>query len=407
VFVESAPGAPAFDLFAPSFVEDPYPAYAALRSREPYFDQSARMWVLSRYSDVHPIRRDPQFSQAGFAERIERSMGKGPLTECVGRWLLFRDQPDHTRLRGLVTQAFTPKRLEHLRHTIQHVVTDLLSVARKAGRMDVIADFAYPLPVLVICELLGVPLADRREFAAWSAALAESLDALTTHEAHIVRRGNAAVDGLTAYFRDLVRKRRAAPGDDVLSGLIVARDGADRLTEDELIATCIFLFFAGHETTVNLIGNGVLALLLNPRELQRLLDDPRLIGNAVEELLRFDSPVQRTARTIAQDMPIGGECAKRGQRIMLLLGAANRDPQRFVEPNRLDIARTDASHHLSFGGGIHYCVGAPLARLEAQIAIGSLISGLPGLRPVDATPTWRHTFLLRGLSRLQVTFSAN
>jgi len=402
VFVEAAP---TYDLFAPNFIEDPYAAYAAMLDREPYFDESARGWVLTRYADVQPALRSAQFSQARFAERMERSLGAGPLAQSVGEWLLFRDPPDHTRLRALISQAFTPKAIERLRHTIQCIVDDLLSQARQAGRMDVIADFAYPLPVLVICELLGVPVADRRAFAAWSAALAESLDALSTHDPDVVQRGNAAVDGLAAYFRELVLERRVDPGDDVLSDLIAAHDGHDRLTEDELIATCVFLFFAGHETTVNLIGNGLLALLRHPPELQRLMDDPRMDGNAVEELLRFDSPVQRTARTIEHDMWLGGQKAMAGQRVMFLLGAANRDPRRFLLPDQLNIGRTDASHHVSFGGGIHYCVGAPLARLEAQIAIGSLVRGLPGLRLVEATPAWRQTYLLRGLSRLPVTFS--
>ena len=407
MIVESAPGAPTVNLFGPNLVEDPYPTYAALREREPYFDESARMWVLTRYSDVQSVLRGANFSQAGFAERIERALGKGPLTECLGEWLLFRDPPHHTRLRALVSQAFTPSSVERLRHTIQHMVDDLLSSAEPAGHMDVIADFAYPLPVLVICALLGVPAADRHPFAEWSAALGESLDALTTHAQDVVQRGNTATAGLTDYFRDLVRRRRSQPGDDLLSDMIAARDGADRLTEDELIATSILLFFAGHETTVNLIGNGVLALLRHPRELQRVLDEPSLIDNAVEEILRFDSPVQRTARTLENDMWIGRQRAQRGKRVMLLLGAANRDPQRFPQPARFDISRADARHHLSFGGGIHYCVGAPLARLEAQIAIASIFRRLPGLRLVDATPSWRHTFLLRGLRHLPVTFAVN
>jgi pimeloyl-[acyl-carrier protein] synthase len=407
VIVQSAPGPPSVNLFTPNLVEDPYPTYALLLDREPYFDESARTWVLTRYSDVQTVLRGSEFSQAGFAERIERSLGKGPLTECLGRWLLFRDPPHHTRLRGLVGQAFTPRSVERLRHTIQRIVDELLSSAQPTGRMDVIADFAYPLPVLVICALLGVPAADRHSFAAWSAALGESLDALTTHAEDVVQRGNTAAAGLTAYFRDLVRQRRSQPGDDLLSDMIAARDGADRLTEDELIATSILLFFAGHETTVNLIGNGVLALLRHPCELQRLMDEPGLIGNAVEEILRFDSPVQRTARTFEHDMWIGRQRAQRGKRVMLLLGAANHDPHHFPQPDRFAIGRANARQHLSFGGGLHYCVGAPLARLEAQIAIASLFHRLPALRLADPTPSWRHTFLLRGLRSLPVTFAVN
>jgi cytochrome P450 len=271
--------------------------------------------------------------------------------------------------------------------------------------MDVIADFAQPLPVLVICALLGVPATDRGTFVGWSVALAESLDALTTHAQDVVRRGNAATADLSAYLRDLVRARRRAPGDDLLSALIAARDGADRLTEDELLATCTFLFFAGHETTVNLIGNGMLALLRHPHELRRLLDQAWHMPNAVEELLRFDPPVQRTARTAEQDVCVGGSWIQHGQRVMLLLGAANRDPCRFADPDTLDICRTNAGQHVSFGGGIHYCVGAPLARLEAQIAIGTLLRAAPRLQFDEAEVQWRPTFLLHGLSSLPVTVS--
>jgi len=397
----------AADLFAPSLVEDPYPVYAAMRERAPYFEESARMWVLARYSDVHAVLRNPRFTQSGFAERIGRSLGQGPLTECLGRWLLFRDPPDHTRLRALVSQAFTPKAVERLRPMAQLAVDTLLAQVESTGMMDVIADLAYPLPVQVICALLGVPEADRAEFAEWSAALAESLDALSTHELDVVRRGDAATFGLAAYFRDLVRARRRAPGDDLLSALIAARDGADRLDEDELLATCILLFFAGHETTVNLIGNGVFALLRHPRELQRLLHNPELIGNAVEELLRYDAPLQRTARTVEDDVCIGGTRMPRGQRVLLLLGAANRDSRRFRDPDSLDIGRGDASHHVSFGGGIHYCIGGPLARLEARVAIESVFRRLRGLRLAEEAPTWRSTLLLRGLRSLPVTFSAS
>jgi cytochrome P450 len=394
----------AVDLFAPSLVEDPYPALAAMRDRAPYFDESTRIWVLARYADVQAVLRNPRFTQSGFAERMARSLGSGPLTECLGRWLLFRDPPDHTRLRALVNQAFTPKAVERLRPTIQGAVDTLLTSVEPTGRMDVIADLAYPLPVQVICALLGVPEADRAEFAVWSAALAESLDALSTHEVDVVRRGESATIGLGAYFRDLVRARRRAPGDDLLSALIAARDGADRLDEDELLATCILLFFAGHETTVNLIGNGVFALLRHPLELQRVRDDPALIDNAVEELLRYDAPLQRTARTIEDDVCIGGTRVPRGQRVMLLLGAANRDPRRFHAPDRLDVGRADARHHVSFGGGIHYCIGAPLARLEARVAIESILRRLHGLRLAEEAPTWRRTLLLRGLRSLPVTF---
>ena len=279
----------------------------------------------------------------------------------------------------------------------------LLDGVRGRSTFDLMAEVAYPLPVLVICELLGVPEADRDRFGVWSAALAEALDNLTLNNPEVLARCNAAATGLTEYFRDLVRIRRSAPRDDLLSGLIAAEEHGDRLTEDELLGTCVLLFFAGHETTVNLIGNGTLALLRHPVELERLRAEPALLPNAVEELLRYDSPVQRTGRTVLEEVEIGGHVLQAGYRVNLLLGAANRDPAQFSDPDRLNVTRPNASQHLSFASGIHYCVGAPLARLEAQLAIGALLRRFPDLRLAIVSPAWRRTFVLRGLTALPVS----
>jgi cytochrome P450 len=405
----SAPPAAGADPFAPELIPDPYPAYARLLAGEPFFHAPTRFWVVSRYDDVRQVVHEPRFSRADFRERARSSLGDGPLSRALGQFLLFRDPPDHTRLRSLVGQAFTRRAVDGLRQQIQATVDDLLDRVQGVqarGSLDLIAGLAYPLPVLVICALLGVPAAERARFRAWSAALAEGLEAASNPNPEAIARGDAAAEEVTAFFREQVAERRAEPREDLLSGLVAARDGADRLGEEELLATCLLLFIAGHETTVNLIGNGTLALLRNPDQLAQLRAEPALIGTAVEELLRFDSPVQRTFRVAEQEVELGGARIARGERVMALLGAANRDPRRFVDPDRLDLRRRDASQHLSFGGGIHYCVGAPLARLEAQLALGTLLRRLPDLRLLEETPAWRPALVFRGLRRLELGFTA-
>jgi pimeloyl-[acyl-carrier protein] synthase len=405
---EQAPGADReLNVFAPELIEDPYPWYAAMRA-EGIVSYSlpglpnARAVMLSRHADVQAVLRDPRFGRAGFRQNVANVIGEGPLADSYSLWFLFQDPPDHTRLRGLVSKAFTPRSVNNLRQKIDDLVEQLLD--RQAGKaaFDLMGGLAYEVPVLVICELLGVPAADRGRFSEWSAALAKGLDILTIPDPDSVRRGNEAAAGLTDYFRQLVLARRTRPGDDLLSGLIAVEDAGQRLTTDELLATCVLLFFAGHETTVNLIGNGVLALLRHPDQLERLRQAPELMPGAVEEFLRYDSPVQRTGRVALQDLELNGRTYYQGQRVNMLVGAANRDPDQFAEPDRLDITRSNASQHLSFAAGIHYCVGAPLARLEAQRAIGALLGRYPRLRLTDAAPVWRPTFVLHGLRELQV-----
>jgi len=395
------------DFFAPELLADPYPWYAELREKglsyfSPPNQPDIYVPILSRYQDVQLALRDPRFGRAGFSQGAQRALGDGALYQAFNLWMLFRDPPDHTRLRGLVNKAFTPRAVESLRSHIDAIVSGLLDKQKGKPSFDLVTEFAYPLPVLVICELLGVPEEDRGKFGAWSAAVGQNLDNLGLSDPDVVRRGNEAAAGLTEYFRALIKKRRGAPVDDILGGLLAAEEQGDRLTEDELLATCILIFFAGHETTVNLIGNGTLALLRHPAELEKLRAKPALLPGAVEELLRFDSPVQRSVRSVLSDVEIDGVVFPVGWRLNLLIGAANRDPVQFKDPDRLDITRPNASQHLSFAAGIHYCVGAPLARLEAQLALGALLRFAPHLRLATDNPAWRATFVLRGLASLPV-----
>jgi pimeloyl-[acyl-carrier protein] synthase len=390
------------DPLAPAMIVDPYPTYARLRAAGPVYLDPPGTWFLARHADVQQVLRDPRFGRAGFGAVLDAVFGPGPVQRSFSRFMLFIDPPDHTRLRALVTKAFTPRTVERLRPGIQRTVDCLLDAVVDRGEFDLIADLAYPLPVMVISELLGVPSDDRDRFHDWSAAIAKALDVLTVPRPDIVARSNEAVFGLTEYFRGLVAARRKRPREDLLSALVAAEDEGHRLCEEELLATCVLLFFAGHETTVNLIGNGMLALLRHPDQLARLRADRSLIGSAVEELLRYDGPVQRTGRVVLADVEIGGRAIRRGERVSALPGAANRDPARFADPDRLDVARAD-THHLAFGGGIHYCLGAALARVEAQIAIDTLIHRLPNLSLRTDAPAWRENLVLRGLTALPLS----
>jgi cytochrome P450 len=292
--------------------------------------------------------------------------------------------------------------VETLRGHIQAIVDRLLDRVAGAPRMDVIEELAYPLPVTVISELLGVPTGDAETVKEWSRDVARALDAIALPVGpEVIERGRHATDEMAGYFRALSEERRRRPGPDLLSGLVEAEEAGDRLSERELLATCILLYVAGHETTVNLIGSGLLALLRHPAERRRLQDDPSLLPAAIEELLRYDGPVQRTGRMAASDIEIGGVPIPKGTLVLGLLGAANRDPAHFAEPDRLDLGR-DEPRHLAFGSGIHYCLGAPLARLEAQVAIGTLLRRFPALTLAAERPTWRPSSTLRGLEVLPV-----
>jgi hypothetical protein len=387
-------------------VEDPYPLYRRLRETEPVHRTAAGYWVLSRYADVAALVRDPRlgkgFHHLAASPMVAARGGAGsPLIEEMSRWMLFQDPPDHTRLRGLVTKAFTPRAVERIRVRTQEIVDGLIDRVVGSGGMDAIADFAFPLPVTVIAEMLGLPFVDTDRCRAWTVAASRVLDPNQTREQ--LTRAVEALGHLSVYVREQIAQRRRAPGDDLLSVLIAAEEGGERLSEDELVSTVGLLFGAGHETTVNLIGNGLLALLRNPGQLTRLRDDPSLVPNAVEELLRYDSPAQLIRRWAHEDLEVSGVRIAAGDELVLLAGAANRDPERFPEPDVLDVGRADV-RHVSFGGGPHFCLGAMLARMEAQVAFATLLRRLPDIELAGGAPQWREQIVLRGLKALPVRF---
>jgi len=398
----AAMGGIQFNPMDPAFVADPYPTYHRLRAEDPVHHSPLGFWVLTRYDDVIAALRDPRLAKEAIAAFVAARFG-APVP-ALGVSMLDRDPPDHTRLRSLVSKAFTPRVVEGLRPRVQQIVDGLLDRVHGAGAMDLVEEFAYPIPVIVICEMLGVPVGDHERFKGWSLDIARGLDSvLLPPDSDVPRRSIASRNALAEYFRELIARRRAAPRPDMLSSLIAAEEAGDKLSESELLATCILLLIAGHETTVNLIGNGTLALLRHPDQLRRLRDDPGLIGSAVEELLRFDGPVQRTARIPSEDVVVGGQRIPKGEMVMPFIGAADRDPAQFREPDRLDLGRTD-NRHIAFGWGIHFCLGAPLARLEGQIAINTLVRRLPKLALATETPEFRQSLTLRGLRSLPVTF---
>ncbi|MEE9277840.1 MAG: cytochrome P450 [Dehalococcoidia bacterium] len=395
-----------FDPLDESFRRNPYPSYRRLQTRDPvHWSGLTRGWVLTRYADVMDVLRDPTFSanrsQADVVQELRGQQPQGPFFQFLDQSLLSLDPPDHARLRSLVNKAFTRRVVDSLRPRVTEIVNELLDRVQNAGRMDLIGDFAYPLPVIVIAEMLGVPAEDRMRFKAWSDDLGAALDPLAAPE--IVRRADQAVLALRAYFHPLFEARRREPREDLLSGLVAAEEAGERMNTEELYATCILLLGAGNETTTNLIGNGMLALLRHPDQFDLLRDDPALITTAVEEMLRYDAPVQLTSRVATEDLEIGGKPVRAGQMVTVALGAANRDPLQFANPSAFDITRPD-SHQAAFGHGIHFCLGAPLARLEAQAALPILLERMPRMALVEGEPAWRKTMVLRGLRRLPVSF---
>lgn len=392
-----------FNPLIPEFIANPHPFYHRLRAEDPVHRSTLLpdTWVLTRYADVGMVLRDSRFDRHDAESFFRERFGEGPLINVFTKWMLFRDPPDHTRLRTLVNKAFTPRAIEGLRPRIQDLVNYLLDAVEDRGRMDIMADLAYPLPVLVICELLGVPAKDRDLFKEWSGDVARTLDPIQTPE--MVEKGHAVVESMVNYFRGLIATLRQHPQDNILSAMIAAEEQGDRLTEDELLANCILLFSAGHETTVNLIGNGLLALFRHPEQKQLLQEQPALIQSAVEEFLRYDGPVQLTGRSVNKDLEIGGKRIHQGERVITILAAANRDPMQFPDPDRLDISRKD-NHHVAFGHGIHFCLGASLARTEGQLAIGTFLRRMPHASWTQETPQWRPAFTLRGLEALPVKF---
>ena len=392
----------AVDPFSAEHRDDPFPAYHALREQgRVVWSDEHEAYFLTHYEDCVELLRHPAGSvDSDNAPRTGRRAAAldGPMAAIQGKPMLFSDQPDHTRLRGLVSKAFTPRAIEGLRPHIADVVDRLLDAAEERGSMDVVADLAFPLPVIVIAELLGVPVEDQDQLKPWSRDLARTIDPVVTEET-ASQAGMSALQFVN-YLNGLIESRTASPRDDLLSGLI------GNLSHEDLLIMAMLLFIAGHETTQNLIGNGLMALFRNPSEMERLRAEPDMVKNAVEEMLRYDGPVQLTGRHLLEDVVVGDVTLPAGTTAITLLGAANRDPAMFPDPDRFDIARENANRHIGFGMGIHFCLGAPLARLEAQTAIGALLRRFPDLQPAwgDAEPEHRETFTLRGLVSLPVKF---
>ncbi len=393
------------ELADPAILLDPYPVLAGLREASPFAEFDGAFVVVGRHADCSAVLRDPKAS----SERHKSLLAPAAPPRTRDRpSFLSLDPPDHTRLRRLVAKAFTPRTVARLEPRIRAITSDLLTAAAAAGQMEVVSQLAYPLPVRIISELLGVPVDDHPRFAGWSARLAHSLQpgfGLASAEAQArAEAAQVAGDEFAVYFRELIAVRRAHPAEDLLSEMIAAEDDGEKLTEDELIATCVLLLVAGHETTVGLISNGILALLRHPDQLAMLRANPDLAASAVEETLRYDAPVQMTARVARGGMQVGPVAARDGALILLLLAAAGRDPRVFVDPDTFDIRR-GAAGHLAFAAGPHFCLGAPLARLEATIALESFARRLHAPRLNVASLEYKPNLNLRGPDRLVVDFA--
>jgi cytochrome P450 len=405
--VQTATSEPLFNPLSPDFIRNPYPHYVRMRAADPVHLTQHGMYVASRHADITVVLRDKRFGK-DYPDRMKRRYGPKAMEEPVFRnfalTMLQQDPPDHTRLRGLVVKAFTARRVEDMRPRIQAIVDENLDRIIPQGKMDLIEDFAFRLPVTVICDMLGIPEGHREMFytgARGSGRILEPVP-MTPEE---VQQANAGQAMTKMYFDQLFDLRRKNPGDDLTTQLLQAEEEGSKLSNEELYANIVLLFGAGHETTVNLIGNGLLALFRNPDQLALLKAKPELIGNAIEEFLRYDSSVQMTGRTTLEDVELGGKHIAKGESVLCLLGSANHDPAVYADhPERLDITRPNVKP-LSFGGGIHFCLGAQLARIEAEIAINSLIRRIPELRLDDAeNPEWRPSFVLRGLKQLPASW---
>ncbi|MGW2251900.1 cytochrome P450 [Kitasatospora sp. NPDC001660] len=396
-----------FDPWSAAFVAHPYDAYAELREHAPVtYYEPTKQWLVSRHEDVSALLRDRRLGRTYTHRFSHEEFGRPapdpahePFHTLNDHGLLDLEAPDHTRIRRLVSKAFTPRMVEGLRPTVRRLAAELVDGLLAAGGGDLIAAVAEPLPVAVIAEMLGVPEADRHLLRPWSADITGMFELNPTEEA--ARRAVTASIEFSDYLRALIRERRAAPGTDLISALIQAQEGTDALSEQEMVSTCVLLLNAGHEATVNTTGNGWWALFRNPGELARLRHDvDGLLPTAVEELMRWDTPLQMFERWVLEDVEVRGVTIPRGSEIALLFGSANRDPERFAEPDRLDLGRAD-NPHITFGAGIHFCLGAPLARLELTESYGALLRRAPGLRLVRE-PEWRPGYVIRGLKELLV-----
>ncbi len=388
--------------------EDPYTIYRRLRESDPVH----RTWIMdgyvfTRYEDVLAVLHDARFSAderntPNFEKFVERARKRGDMgpEEQFTPSMLRTDPPDHTRLRRLVSKAFTPSAIARLEPKIRALVHEMLDEVAPKGRMDVIQDIGIPLPVIMIAELIGVPREDRERFRHWSSEAVRSIGFSFEEDDQAAQK---AGQELRAYFGKIAEERRREPRDDLMSGLLEAEEEGDRLSSDEVYATLELLLIAGNETTTNLIGNGMLALLRHPDQYERLHRDPSLLDSALEELLRYDPPVQATSRIAKEDVEIGGVTLRKGQNAMIVIGAANRDPEVFPDPDALDLGRTD-NNHLAFGHGVHFCLGSHLARMEARFAIGALVERFPNMKLEVDEPKFKRNLILRGMESLPVRF---
>ena len=401
----SDPGLSLYQLLDPEVLADPYPLYHRLRTEDPvHWDPFLHAWVVTRYTDVIRVLHDFLADRTPTPEQLT-GMGLShlnPIAAVMVKQMLFMDPPAHTRLRALASSAFTPSRVEVLRSHIQKIADQLLDGIQGSG-MDVIADFAAPLPAIVTAEMLGVPTSDHLQLKKWSADFAEMLGNFQ-HNPDRVPRVLRTVEEMLEYFRATVRELRVRPREGLINSLLTAEVNGDRLTEEEVIASAIVTMVGGQETTTNLIGNGVLTLVRNPAEMQRLRSDLSLIPSAVEELLRYEGPSQHTARMAPYDLELGGRQIRKRQAVIAIMGAANRDPGRYSDPDRLDLNRKD-NRHIAFGWAAHFCFGAPLARIEGQIAFETILRRMAHLTLQPGPLVWRENLGLRGLKALPITFT--
>ena len=411
---------------------NPYPFYEQLRNQDPvHWDEELGFWVLTRYADIDSLYTDSRFSRAqGLMRNFERLSASEQQTvqsvyHSFSKTVFYADPPYHTHLRGLMNHAFTPRRVERLRPYIQRIVNELLDSAQRRGDIDIIRDLAYPLPVMVIAELLGLPGSDRERFKQWSDDLFAILGTVRHKPSQLLERAEQSLEEMTEYVKELSRKRRESPQDDLLTALLSVteeedlacphaassphaageltreREASATLTGEELVSNINILLSTGHETTTHLIGNGLLALLQHPEQMQRLQVQPSLLASAIEEMLRYDNPVQITYRSALEDAEINGKLIRKGDLVNSILGSANRDPQRFSNPDRFDVTRNEG-RHLGFGIGIHFCIGAPLVRLEAEIVFETILRRFPMISLLTQTLEWQEHPIFRGLKSLPV-----
>jgi cytochrome P450 len=403
----SDPSLSLFRLLDPAVLADPYPLYARLREEDPvHWDPFMHSWVVTRYADVLQVLLQFSADRTPSPEQL-RALGLAaiePVAAVMVKQMLFLDAPSHTHLRKLCSTAFTPRRVERLERQIEEIAADLIDRVIDRGTMDIVNEFSAPFPAIVTAHLLGVPAADHAQLKEWSADFAEMLGNFQ-HNPERIDRVLKSVADMTAYFRSAIREDRRKLEDGLIKSLVEAEVDGARLSEDEVIANIIVTMVGGQETTTNLIGNGMLTLLRNPGTLAELRDRPEIAETAIEELLRFESPSQHTGRICREDTVMGGKLIKKGAAVMAVMAAGNRDPERFPDPDRLDLERQD-NRHLAFGWAAHFCFGAPLARMEGRIAFSALLKRLPGLALEEKPLAWRENLGLRGLKSLPVRFDA-